>query len=524
VPRVAAGSSIYPAAQNMLLAARALGLGGIELGDPENRDRRVPERKTLAGRNRRAAGRQESDGHGAGVSGGSGFDQRRGAGPPQKTRCRPAGAVDPLGVDSCCVGVVLGPGQAGLLWGVSTWDRSATAERLITEGRLPAPGDHERGTIKKLGSSQKGPGKIGPIEHRFESVRAVQMRTRQIRPAQVRAPEIGPPEIAATLIQDLLTFARRKPLYPTVVDVCAVIYDAEKILKQTIGPSVQVAFRTAPDLWPAWVDPNQLGLAILNLALNDRDAMPAGGSLRVACENRRAGAGHAPEDLVDGDYVIVSVSDTGTGMSEATLAHAIEPFFTTKEAGRGSGLGLSMVQGFAAQSGGAVRISSSLGKGTTVEIWLPRAEGELTASVSAEPGELVIEQRRARILVCDDDVDVCSLVSTLLRELGHTVWEAPNPVLALQILERERPLDLLLVDYAMPEMNGRDVIDRARRYQPSLKMLLMTGYAEALHNNGMSGIPILPKPFKAAELSRRIAEILDELSSNDTVRGRETLH
>jgi signal transduction histidine kinase len=201
--------------------------------------------------------------------------------------------------------------------------------------------------------------------------------------AALRAAERG-----ATLIQDLLTFARRKPLYPRVVDVCAVVYDAEKILKQTIGPSVQVAFRTPPDLWPAWVDPNQLGLAILNLALNARDAMPAGGSLRIACENRRAGAGHAPEDLVDGNYVIVSVSDTGTGMSEATLAHAIEPFFTTKEAGRGSGLGLSMVQGFAAHSGGAVHISSSLGKGTTVEMWLPRAEGQLTASVSAEPGEL----------------------------------------------------------------------------------------------------------------------------------------
>jgi len=129
---------------------------------------------------------------------------------------------------------------------------------------------------------------------------------------------------------------------------------------------------------------------------------------------------------------------------------------------------------------------------------------------------LVREQRRARIVVCDDDVDVCSLVGTLLRELGHTVSEAPNPILALQILERERPLDLLLVDYAMPEMNGQDVIDRARRYQPSLKMLLMTGYAEASHNNGMSGIPILPKPFKAAELSRRNARMLQHCLSKQT--------
>jgi signal transduction histidine kinase len=331
-------------------------------------------------------------------------------------------------------------------------------------------------------------------------------------------------ERGATLIQDLLTFARRKPLYPRAVDVSAVVHDAEKILKQTIGPSIQITIPTAPGLWPAWVDPNQLGLAILNLALNARDAMPVGGGLRITCENRRAAASRAPEDLVEGDYVIVSVSDTGTGMSEATLARAFEPFFTTKAPGRGSGLGLSMVQGFAAQSGGAIRISSSLGKGTAVHMWLPRAEVRLTANVSAEPGDVVREHRRARILVCDDDRDVCSLVGTLLRDLGHTVWEAPNPVLALQILERERPVDVLLVDYAMPEMNGRDVIDRAKTYQPSLKTLLMTGYAEALHNDGMSGIPVLAKPFKIAELSRRIAEIVKELSPGDSIWDRETLH
>jgi CheY-like chemotaxis protein len=236
------------------------------------------------------------------------------------------------------------------------------------------------------------------------------------------------------------------------------------------------------------------------------------------------GSGDAPGDLAEGDYVIVSVSDVGTGMSEATLARAFEPFFTTKEVGRGSGLGLSMVQGFAAQSGGAVQIASSLGKGTTVELWLPPAERQSRASVSAEPGEFVFRQRQARILVCDDDKDVCSLVGTLLRDLGHLVWEAAKPTLALQILERERPVDLLLVDYAMPEMNGRTVIDRARACQPGLKTLLMTGYAEALRNNGMSEIPVLRKPFKAAELSRRIAEILNELSFDDSAESRNTLH
>ena len=181
-----------------------------------------------------------------------------------------------------------------------------------------------------------------------------------------------------------------------------------------------------------------------------------------------------------------------------------------------------MVQGFAAQSGGAVQIASSLGKGTTVELWLPPAEHQSKASVSAEPGEFVFRQRQARILVCDDDKDVCSLVGTLLRDLGHTVWEAPKPALALQILERERPVDLLLVDYAMPEMNGRTVIDRAKACQPGLKTLLMTGYAEALLNNGMSDIPVLRKPFKAVELSRRIAEILNELAFDDGAEGSNT--
>jgi signal transduction histidine kinase len=343
--------------------------------------------------------------------------------------------------------------------------------------------------------------------------------TARLLEASLRAAERG-----ATLIQNLLTFARRKPLNPKAIDVSAVVDDAEKILKQTIGPGIRLAIRTAPDLRPAWVDPNQLELAILNLALNARDAMPDGGRLQIACKNRRADADNVPGDLTTGDYVIVAVSDTGTGMSAATLAHAFEPFFTTKEAGRGSGLGLSMVQGFAAQSGGAAQITSSLGKGTTVELWLPQAEGRLTASVSAMPRESALKERSASILVCDDDGDVRSLVGSSLRDIGYKVWEANHPAVALQILQRERPIDLLVVDYAMPEMNGPAVIDHALACQPGLKALLITGYVEALRNSGVIGIPVLPKPFKIAELSRRIAEILNELSPGDSVEGRDTLH
>ena len=320
-------------------------------------------------------------------------------------------------------------------------------------------------------------------------------------------------ERGATLIKDLLTFARRQPLHPKAVDVSAVVDDAEKILKQTIGPDVRLLISAQPDLRPAWVDPNQLALAIVNLALNARDAMPSGGRLQIACENRRTEAGNAPPDLVTGDYIVVTVSDTGTGMSKATLAHVFEPFFTTKDVGRGSGLGLSMVQGFAAQSGGGVQIVSSLGEGTNVELWLPSAEGRWTESAPFDPGGSVSSPSRARILVCDDDGDVRALVGTFLRDSGYTVWEANNPTLALQILERERPIDLLLIDYAMPEMSGAAVIDHARTCQPGLKGLLITGYADVLRTGGIPGIPVLPKPFKVAELSERIAAILNESSS-----------
>jgi signal transduction histidine kinase/CheY-like chemotaxis protein len=330
-------------------------------------------------------------------------------------------------------------------------------------------------------------------------------------------------ERGATLIKDLLTFARRQSLHPRAVDVSAVVDDAEKILKQTINPDIRLLILAEAGIRPAWVDPNQLGLAILNLALNARDAMPNGGRLQIACENRRAEPGNSPPDLAIGDYVIVSVSDTGTGMSEATLAHAFEPFFTTKEVGRGSGLGLSMVQGFAVQSGGAVQIVSSLGEGTKVTLWLPHAEGRSTETAPGEQGGSVAGPAKARILVCDDDGDVRALVGTYLRDSGHTVWEANNPTLALQILEREQPIDLLLVDYAMPEMTGPAVIDRARTCQPGLKTLLITGYAEALRHNGVCGVPILPKPFKVAELSRRITEILNELSPCDSVGSHNTL-
>jgi signal transduction histidine kinase len=321
--------------------------------------------------------------------------------------------------------------------------------------------------------------------------------------AALRAAERG-----ATLTRHLLAFARRQHLEPRPVDVPAVIGGAEKILNQTIGPEIRLVICSEANLHPAWVDPNQLELAILNLALNARDAMRAGGALRIDAEQRRADIGNLPSDLPPGDYVVVSVSDTGTGMNQETLARAFEPFFTTKEAGRGSGLGLSIVHGFAAQSGGSVQIASSLGKGTKVDLWLPRAKGGVARFFDVKPEPFVTEPGDARILICDDDADVLAFVGLTLRDSGFAVWEAVDPRLALKILERERPIDLLLVDYAMPEMNGVAVIDRARAYQPGLRVMLMSGHADILHNGGAAGIPLLVKPFKVSKLRRRITDVL----------------
>jgi signal transduction histidine kinase/CheY-like chemotaxis protein len=334
-------------------------------------------------------------------------------------------------------------------------------------------------------------------------------RTSGLVQAALRAADRG-----ATLTRHLLAFGRRQHLEPRPVDIDAVVDGVEKMLRQTIGPDIRLVSQVGSDLPPAWVDPNQLELAILNLALNARDAMPVGGTLRIAAESGRAETGASPPELSPGNYLIVSVSDTGAGMNPETLARAFEPFFTTKGAGRGSGLGLSIVHGFAAQSGGSVQITSSLGNGTRVDLWLPRAEGDLIKCGEPEPEASITEPSEARILVCDDEADVRAVVGAFLRNIGYFVWEAANPFLAFEILEREWPIDLLIADYAMPEMNGLALIDRAQAHHHGLRVLLMTGHPDILHASGVSGIPLLVKPFKGGELKRRITETLHAPSSN----------
>jgi len=342
-------------------------------------------------------------------------------------------------------------------------------------------------------------GRLEMAEHRVSD----DPRTTALVQAALRAAERG-----AALTRHLLAFGRRQQLEPRSVEIPGLIDGAAEILKQTIGPEIQLVVRSQPDLQPARADPNQLELAILNLALNARDAMPGGGALLIGAENRRAASSWLPPELSLRDYVVVSVSDTGTGMNRKTLQRVFEPFFTTKEVGRGSGLGLSIVHGFAAQSGGSVHITSAPGKGTRVDLWLPAAEAEPIKSVGIESDRSIMELGEMRILVCDDDPDVLGFVGTVLREDGCVVFEADTPLAALEIIETELPFDLLLVDYAMPEMNGVAVIDRARALQQRLKVLLMSGHADVLDVSDVLGIPLLAKPFKVTELRRRIADIL----------------
>ncbi len=228
--------------------------------------------------------------------------------------------------------------------------------------------------------------------------------------------------------------------------------------------------------------------------------------MRIGLENRNADSAAAPE-LRLGRYAVISIADSGTGMDEATLARVFDPFFTTKAAGAGSGLGLPMVQGFAAQSGGAVEIRSRPGSGTTVELWLPQADGPPASTDGPAARETEVPAGTADILLCDDDDDVRRFISEFLGSIGYRVHVADDGGSALELLERCNEIELLIVDYAMRGMNGLETIRQARQRRPGVKPLLITGYAGAIAGN-TAGIPLLRKPFSPAELARRVAAIL----------------
>jgi signal transduction histidine kinase len=314
-------------------------------------------------------------------------------------------------------------------------------------------------------------------------------------------------ERGVSLIQRLLGFARRQRLDPRSIDLRGLVAGIEPLLRQTLGQAINMVIAVGADLAPAQVDANQLELAILNLAINARDAMPAGGSVRIGLEKRETD-GTSPPELRHGEYAVISIADSGAGMDEATLARAFDPFFTTKGAGAGSGLGLPMVQGFAAQSGGAVQIRSRPGAGTTVELWLPKADDPpAEAADGRRARDTPMPRGTASILLCDDDDDVRHFLSEFLASVGYAMHVAHDGGTALRLLERCAEIELIIVDYAMPGINGLETIRQAAEQRPGLKSLLITGYAGAVAGS-TTGVPLLRKPFAPAELARRVAEIL----------------
>jgi len=308
----------------------------------------------------------------------------------------------------------------------------------------------------------------------------------------------------ASLTQRMLAFARRQELKADPVDVGQLVGNMTDLLARSLGPTVELETWLTGPLSPVLIDANQLELAILNVAINARDAMSEGGKLTIAAEE----ADPPPHgNLQPGRYVRLSLTDTGTGMDEETLSHATEPFFTTKGIGKGTGLGLAMVRGLTEQSGGTLTIESTLGKGTAVHLWLPVTSAKAGAAEAALPVPAADpEERSLTILVVDDDFLVAMNTSAMLEDLGHRVVEVHSGTQALEAIDKAGDLDLMITDQAMPQMTGLQLIEQARKRRPGLKVVLATGYAE-LPDGADQSIPRLSKPFFQGDLERVLAQV-----------------
>ncbi|MFL5239728.1 MAG: response regulator [Rhizomicrobium sp.] len=317
---------------------------------------------------------------------------------------------------------------------------------------------------------------------------------------------------AASLTHRLLAFSRRQTLDPKPTDANKLIAGMEDLIKRTVGPNILVEVVGSAGLWPTLVDAPQLESAVLNLAINARDAMPNGGKLIIETANKWLDDRAARErDVLPGQYVSVCVTDTGVGMSPEVVARAFDPFFTTKPIGQGTGLGLSMIYGFARQSGGQVRIYTEVGKGTTMCLYLPRHFGiseEPEVTSSHEPDQGFGET----VMIVDDEATVRMLVDEVLTENSYRVLEAPDAASAMKILNSDQSIDLLITDVGLPgSMNGRQLADAARTTRQNLKVLFITGYAEnaAVGNGHLEpGMEILTKPFPMASLANKVREML----------------
>jgi PAS domain S-box-containing protein len=412
-----------------------------------------------------------------------------------------------------------------LSWtGVSDRDRIYAVARDVTAERAAA--ERLRATEEALLQSQKmeAVGQLtGGIAHDFNNLltgivgsldllrtRLNQGRTdnvaRYINAAMTSANR------AAALTHRLLAFARRQPLVPKSVDVNQLVVSLEDLLRRTIGETIDLQIVAAADLWSTLCDPNQLESALLNLAINARDAMPDGGRLTIATSNARLDSVTADTPaLSPADYVCITVTDTGVGMSAEVAARAFDPFFTTKPIGQGTGLGLSMIYGFARQSNGHVTIDSKTGRGTTVRLYLPRHRGDIAASQASAARTAEHAATGETVLVIEDEPVVRGVVLEMLAEQGYRTLEAVDGPSGLKILRSDGRIDLLVTDVGLPGMNGRQVADQARESRPDLKILFITGYAESVAMADgflQPGMEMITKPFDLDHLAQRVRAMI----------------
>jgi signal transduction histidine kinase len=319
----------------------------------------------------------------------------------------------------------------------------------------------------------------------------------------------------SALTKRMLAFARRQELRPEIVNIAEVVDSVTEMLRSSLGPMARLVTDFEADLAPVRIDRNQFELALLNLAINARDAMPPGGHPIDLIVTARFGLIETSQvaGLRPGEYVCVGVKDAGGGMDEATLRRATEPFFTTKDRGRGTGLGLSMVHGFIAQSGGAMRISSRPGMGTNVEMWLPVTDavemGQPKPTLVSSGGRIA---RSLRVLVVDDDLIVRACTVAIIEDLGHVAIEAASAADALEVLHSELDVDVVITDYAMPEMNGGQLATEIRRIRPHVPVVVATGYAD-IPDNALS-LPRLDKPYQQQDLAALIETLLNPLAGH----------
>ncbi len=373
-------------------------------------------------------------------------------------------------------------------------------ERLV-EDRTKALEESE--THRRQAQKMEAIGQLtGGVAHDFNNLLAIVIGNVELANKRVIDPKVKSllenalqaGERGAKLTRQLLAFARQQALSLEPTDIVQAVHGMQDLLLRTIGPSIVIVTELASDLWPVLTDRNQLEVALLNLAINARDAMPAGGRLVIAAQN--ATPSELPDDLSAGDYVRISVSDTGIGIPEALRIKVFEPFFTTKDLGKGTGLGLSQIYGFVKQQGGSVQLESQTGIGTEVSLFLPRTIIQ-PLSEPARPASVSAMSLHARILVIDDDTGVRNFVVESLRDAGCHVTEAKHGTEGLEVLESDPTIEIVVVDYAMPSLDGLGFIEAARKKRPDLPIILMTGFADAerLNETRLKVIPTILKPF-----------------------------